>query len=207
MALSIKNKFNVKVLFKKLISHKKQYNLNYIVSLSHEITNNIYKKRALCDIGATGKLNCEQFALAMHFINKKLATGLDPPQELLPEMVPPSLRPKPIVTEEAHASKEFEELQTQVTELQREKLFYEQRATENEMLTRQKRTELTNLELEMESVFKTLQEREMKRSEEQKRLSDYEERLTKVCHHHIFGWVENENSKTPLFYSNSLCTC
>jgi hypothetical protein len=125
----------------------------------------------------------------MHFINKKLATGLDPPQELLPEMVPPSLRPKPIVTEEAHASKEFEELQTQVTELQREKLFYEQRATENEMLTRQKRTELTNLELEMESVFKTLQEREMKRSEEQKRLSDYEERLAKVCYHHnLCGW-------------------
>lgn len=116
----------------------------------------------------------------MHFINKKLATGLDPPIELLPEMVPPSLRPKPIVTEEAHASKEFEELQTQVTELQREKLFYEQRATENEMITRQKRTELTNLELEMESVFKTLQEREMNKSEESKKLAEYEERLSKV---------------------------
>lgn len=134
----------------------------------------------MCDVGVSGKLNCEQFALAMHFINKKLATGLDPPIELLPEMVPPSLRPKPIVTEEAHASKEFEELQTQVTELQREKLFYEQRATENEMITRQKRTELTNLELEMESVFKTLQEREMNKSEESKKLAEYEERLSKV---------------------------
>lgn len=139
-----------------------------------------YQKRALCDIGATGKLNCEQFALAMHFINKKLATGLDAPMELLPEMVPPSLRPKPIITEEAHASKEFEDLQTQVTELQREKLYYEQRASEHEMITRQKRTELTNLELEMESLFKTIQEREMKRSEEQKKLADYEDKFTKL---------------------------
>lgn len=134
----------------------------------------------LCDMGATGKLNCEQFALAMHFINKKLLTGLDPPIELLPEMIPPSLRPKPIVTEEAHASREFEELQTQVTELQREKLFYEQRASENEMITRHKRTELTNLELDMESIFKTLQEREIKNNEEHKKLTDYEERLIKI---------------------------
>jgi chromosome segregation ATPase len=71
-------------------------------------------------------------------------------------------------------------LQTQVTELQREKLFYEQRATEHDACTRQKRTELTNLELEMESVYKTLQEREMKKSEEAKRLADTEDKLAKV---------------------------
>lgn len=134
----------------------------------------------MCDIGVGGKLNCEQFALAMHFVNKKLATGLDPPVELLPEMVPPSLRPKPIVTEEAHASKEFEELQTQVTELQREKLFYEQRASEHDAFTRLKRTELTNLELEMESLFKTLQQREINKSEEQRKLVDFEDKLSKI---------------------------
>jgi epidermal growth factor receptor substrate 15 len=145
--------------------------------LSQVILANIWN---LCDMGSTGKLNCEQFALAMHFINKKLATGLDAPPELLPEMVPPSLRPKPILTEEAHVSKEFEELQTQVTELQREKLYYEQRASEHDMITRQKRTELSNLELEMESLFKTLQEREMKKSEEQKKLVEFEDKLTKL---------------------------
>lgn len=41
-----------------------------------------------------GKLNIEQYALAMHFVNKKLSTGLDPPIELTPEMIPPSMRPK-----------------------------------------------------------------------------------------------------------------
>jgi chromosome segregation ATPase len=116
----------------------------------------------------------------MHFINKKIATGLDAPIELLPEMVPPSFRIKPALIEEAHISKEFEELQTQVTELQREKLYYEQRATEHDIATRQKRTELSHLELEMESIFKTLQEREMKKSEEKKRFVELEDRLIKV---------------------------
>ena len=145
--------------------------------LSQIILANIW---ALCDMNSAGKLNCEQFALAMHFINKKLATGLDAPQVLLPEMIPPSLRPKPVMTEEAHVSKEFEELQTQVTELQREKLYYEQRASEHDMLTRQKRTELSNLELEMESLYKTLQDREMKKVEEQKKLVEFEDKLVKL---------------------------
>ena len=81
----------------------------------------------MCDIGSTGRLNSEQFALAMHFVNKKLNLGLDPPVELQPEMIPPSFRAKPINSEDFQVNKELEELQTQVTELQREKLFYEQR--------------------------------------------------------------------------------
>ena len=145
--------------------------------LSQIILANIWR---LCDINSSGKLNCEQFALAMHFINKKIATGLDAPPDLAPEMIPPSLRPKPILTEETHVSREFEELQTQVTELQREKLFYEQHASEHEISTRQKRTELSNLELEMESLHKTLQEREMLKVLEQKRLSECQDRLVKL---------------------------
>ena len=145
--------------------------------LSPMILANIW---GLCDIGATGKLNSEQFALAMHFVNKKLATGLDAPHELLPEHVPPSLRKKTTNNESTLESRELEELQLQVTELQREKLFYEQRATEHDTFTRQKRTELSNLELEMESLFKTLQDREMKKSEEQKKLVDLENKLVKL---------------------------
>ena len=48
----------------------------------------------LCDSNGVGKLNSEQFALAMHFVNKKIGIGLDPPAELTVEMIPPSLRPK-----------------------------------------------------------------------------------------------------------------
>jgi hypothetical protein len=63
--------------------------------------------------------------------------------------------------------------------MQREKLYYEQRASEHDLIIRQKRTELSNYELEMDSLFKTLREREINRSEEQKRLHDYEEKLNR----------------------------
>uniref|UniRef100_A0A672I174 Epidermal growth factor receptor pathway substrate 15 n=1 Tax=Salarias fasciatus TaxID=181472 RepID=A0A672I174_SALFA len=46
----------------------------------------------LCDIGDIGKLTREQFALALYLINLKLTKGLDPPQSLSPEMIPPSDR-------------------------------------------------------------------------------------------------------------------
>ena len=49
--------------------------------------------RNLCDMNQEGKLNPEQFALAMWLINRKQA-GKDPPAALTPDMVPPSLRPK-----------------------------------------------------------------------------------------------------------------
>lgn len=145
--------------------------------LSQMILANIWN---LCDIGASGKLNSEQFALAMHFINKKLATGLDAPPELLPEMIPPSFRKKTTMAENTIESKELEELQLQITELQREKLFYEQRASEHDASTKLKRTELSNLELEMESLFKTLQDREGKKVEEERKLADLEDKLVKI---------------------------
>jgi len=40
---------------------------------------------------AAGKLNSDQFALAMHLVQQKLK-GIDPPAALSPEMIPPSLR-------------------------------------------------------------------------------------------------------------------
>lgn len=39
-----------------------------------------------------GKLSKEQFALAFYLINQKLTKGIDPPQALTPEMIPPSDR-------------------------------------------------------------------------------------------------------------------
>lgn len=45
----------------------------------------------LCDINETGKLNAEQFALAQYFIKQK-QNGEELPDDLLPNMVPPSLR-------------------------------------------------------------------------------------------------------------------
>lgn len=47
--------------------------------------------RSLADTQRTGKLTKEQFCLAMHLIQEKVK-GVDPPQSLTPEMIPPSER-------------------------------------------------------------------------------------------------------------------
>ena len=47
--------------------------------------------RDLCDVTNQGQLNSEQFALAMYLIHQK-DMGVDPPQTLSPELVPPSMR-------------------------------------------------------------------------------------------------------------------
>lgn len=49
--------------------------------------------RGLCDMGSSGKLNKEQFALAMWLIKQKLR-GIEPPQNLTSDMIPPSMRQK-----------------------------------------------------------------------------------------------------------------
>lgn len=51
---------------------------------------------ALCDTNQSGKLNSEQFALACWLIDRK-KKGVDPPQVLAPEMIPPSMRPNAVV--------------------------------------------------------------------------------------------------------------
>lgn len=47
--------------------------------------------RSLADTQRTGKLTKEQFCLAMHLIQEKVK-GVDPPQSLTPDMIPPSER-------------------------------------------------------------------------------------------------------------------
>lgn len=47
--------------------------------------------RSLCDTCQSGKLNKEQFALAMWLIKQKLR-GVEPPTALSPDMIPPSMR-------------------------------------------------------------------------------------------------------------------
>uniref|UniRef100_A0A8C7GAE8 Epidermal growth factor receptor pathway substrate 15 like 1 n=1 Tax=Oncorhynchus kisutch TaxID=8019 RepID=A0A8C7GAE8_ONCKI len=51
---------------------------------------------ALADTRQMGKLTREQFALAMHFIQQKVSKGMDPPQALTPDMIPPSERGTPV---------------------------------------------------------------------------------------------------------------
>lgn len=48
--------------------------------------------RGLADTKQTGKLNREQFSLAMYLIEQKTNKGVDPPSTLTPDMIPPSER-------------------------------------------------------------------------------------------------------------------
>lgn len=52
--------------------------------------------RALADTRQIGKLTREQFALAMHLIQQKVIYGVDPPQSLTADMIPPTERGTPI---------------------------------------------------------------------------------------------------------------
>ena len=60
--------------------------------------------RGLCDITNQGQLNSDEFALARYLIDQKVM-GVDPPQMLSPEMVPPSMRTSsadlPVAAEQA----------------------------------------------------------------------------------------------------------
>ncbi|KAM9384667.1 epidermal growth factor receptor substrate 15-like 1 [Pholidichthys leucotaenia] len=51
---------------------------------------------ALSDTRQIGKLTREQFALAMHLIQQKVSKGIDPPQALSSDMIPPSERGTPV---------------------------------------------------------------------------------------------------------------
>ncbi|XP_037625189.1 epidermal growth factor receptor substrate 15-like 1 isoform X3 [Sebastes umbrosus] len=51
---------------------------------------------ALADTRQIGKLTREQFSLAMYFIQQKVSKGVDPPQALTADMIPPSERSTPV---------------------------------------------------------------------------------------------------------------
>jgi epidermal growth factor receptor substrate 15 len=63
----------------------------------------------LADIRKEGKLNKDEFAVAMHLINAKLA-GRDPPATLPTSLVPPSLRNEPTQPPQTSAAKDLFDL-------------------------------------------------------------------------------------------------
>ncbi|KAI4878631.1 hypothetical protein NFI96_033604, partial [Prochilodus magdalenae] len=61
---------------------------------------------SLADTKRTGKLTKEQFCLAMYLIHEKVK-GVDPPQSLTPEMIPPSERGSAVSTTSTTISSDF----------------------------------------------------------------------------------------------------
>ncbi|XP_029003676.1 epidermal growth factor receptor substrate 15 isoform X2 [Betta splendens] len=147
----------------------------------------------LCDIGDVGKLTREQFALALHLINQKLTKGLDPPQSLSPEMIPPSdrqnLKQNNMVNLAADFSaiKELDSLSNEIVELQREKSSVEEEIKEKEEAIRERNSEVQDLQDEVAKESEELQRLQSQRLKVQEALeeldqqkSSLEEQLTHI---------------------------
>uniref|UniRef100_A0A7N6A0E6 Epidermal growth factor receptor pathway substrate 15 n=1 Tax=Anabas testudineus TaxID=64144 RepID=A0A7N6A0E6_ANATE len=135
----------------------------------------------LCDIGDIGKLTREQFALALHLINQKLTKGLDPPQNLSPEMIPPSDRQNIKQNNAANlaadfsAIKELDSLSNEIVELQREKSSVEEEIKEKEEAIRQRSTEVQDLQDEIGRESGELQRLQAQRLKVQEALEELDQ--------------------------------
>ncbi|KAK2898372.1 hypothetical protein Q8A67_009790 [Cirrhinus molitorella] len=135
----------------------------------------------LCDIGDIGKLTRDQFALALYLINQKLSKGVDPPQTLAPEMIPPSdrlARQNNAVTVQAadfSAIKELDSLTNEIMDLQREKSVVEQDIKEREETIRQRTSEVQDLQEEVQKGSEELSRLQAERQEVQEKLERLDE--------------------------------
>ncbi|XP_019904631.2 epidermal growth factor receptor substrate 15 isoform X3 [Esox lucius] len=137
----------------------------------------------LCDIGDMGKLTREQFALALHLIHQKLTKGVDPPQNLSPEMVPPSDRLS-LAAKQSNAAnlaadfsaiKELDSLSNEIVDLQREKGTVEQEIKEKEERIRERTSEVQELQKEVQKESGELQRLQSQRQQVQEALEDLDQ--------------------------------
>uniref|UniRef100_A0A096MBQ0 Epidermal growth factor receptor pathway substrate 15 n=1 Tax=Poecilia formosa TaxID=48698 RepID=A0A096MBQ0_POEFO len=134
----------------------------------------------LCDIGDMGKLTREQFALALYLINLKLTKGLDPPQTLSLEMIPPSDRQNSKqnnanLAADFSAIKELDTLSNEIVELQREKVTVEEEIKEKEEAIRQRTDEVQDLQDEVAKETEELQRLQSQRQKVQEALDELDQ--------------------------------
>ncbi|XP_021454866.2 epidermal growth factor receptor substrate 15 isoform X1 [Oncorhynchus mykiss] len=157
----------------------------------------------LCDIGDMGKLTREQFALALHLINQKLTTGVDPPQNLSPEMIPPSDRLS-LATKQSNAAnlaadfsaiKELDSLSNEIVDLQREKSNVEQEIKEQEKSIRERTSEVQDLQNQVQKESGELQRLQSQRQEVQDTLEELDQQKTTLEEQlrHICQQCSHEN--------------
>ncbi|XP_025111006.1 epidermal growth factor receptor substrate 15-like 1 isoform X1 [Pomacea canaliculata] len=151
----------------------------------------------LCDIQGTGKLNAEQFALAMHLIQLKLK-GIELPPQLLPEMIPPSLRTQSGADPAAFgvrdgtnagpyshvadfsAIKELDNISKEIDDIKREKLQVEREKLQYDADVRLRQGEVTMLQKELDAVTSTLTQLESQKKEAQKRLDELDDKKSNL---------------------------
>ncbi|XP_035793898.1 epidermal growth factor receptor substrate 15-like 1 isoform X3 [Anopheles albimanus] len=137
---------------------------------------------ALCDTHQSGKLKLEEFCLAMWFVDRA-KKGIDPPQSLAPNMVPPSLRKSSIIQEPpqpTYSNPELEMISKEIEELARERRLLEQEVAQKEADVRIKSGELRSLQSELDTLTATLKQLENQKGEAQKRLDDLKNQYESV---------------------------
>ncbi|XP_038189907.1 epidermal growth factor receptor substrate 15 isoform X2 [Arvicola amphibius] len=142
---------------------------------------------ALCDTKNCGKLSKDQFALAFHLINQKLIKGIDPPQILTPEMIPPSDRSslqKTIIgsspVADFSAIKELDTLNNEIVDLQREKNNVEQDLKEKEDTVKQRTSEVQDLQDEVQRESVNLQKLQAQKQQVQELLDELDEQKAQL---------------------------
>ncbi|XP_049309735.1 epidermal growth factor receptor substrate 15-like 1 isoform X6 [Bactrocera dorsalis] len=133
---------------------------------------------ALCDTNQSGKLTLEQFALAMWMVERK-QKGIEPPQVLTANMVPPSMRSivsgvdlQPQEPKPTYSNPELEMISKEIEELAKERRALETEIAQKEADIRIKSGEVRSLQSELDTLSATLKQLENQRGEAQKRLDD-----------------------------------
>uniref|UniRef100_A0A8C7JEX1 Epidermal growth factor receptor substrate 15-like 1 n=1 Tax=Oncorhynchus kisutch TaxID=8019 RepID=A0A8C7JEX1_ONCKI len=140
----------------------------------------------LADTKQTGKLSREQFSLAMWLIHQKVINGLDPPQTLSPEMIPPSERTttsdSSSSTESADLTgiKELDDISQEIAQLQREKYTLEQDIRDKEEAIRQKNKEIQEMLEDLDQESGGLQDLEAQKQDAQQQLEEMDQQRNKL---------------------------
>lgn len=137
----------------------------------------------LCDTNQSGKLRLEEFCLAMWFVDRA-KKGIDPPQVLAPNMVPPSLRKNSLIAapepKPTYNNPELEMISKEIEELAKERRLLEQEVAQKEADVRIKRGEERSLQSEKDTLTATLKQLENQKGEAQKRLDDLKNQRIEV---------------------------
>ncbi|XP_062366249.1 epidermal growth factor receptor substrate 15-like 1 isoform X6 [Cinclus cinclus] len=142
---------------------------------------------ALADTRQMGKLSKDQFALAMYLIQQKVSKGIDPPQVLPADMIPPTDRNTPIHDSASSVGsgeftgvKELDDISQEIAQLQREKYSLEQDIREKEESIRQKTNEVQELQNDLDRETSNLQELEAQKQDAQDRLDEMDQQKAKL---------------------------
>ncbi|GCB74540.1 hypothetical protein scyTo_0003631, partial [Scyliorhinus torazame] len=140
---------------------------------------------ALCDTNDCGKLSKEQFALALHIINQKITKGVDPPQVLTAEMMPPSDSAQKNgaalnTVADFSAIKELDSIHNEIADLHREKSSVEVEIKEKEEAIKQRTGEVQDLQDEVDKESTHLQKLQEQRQHVQQVLSGLDEQKNQL---------------------------